>query len=391
MTSFDYVVVGAGTAGCVLAARLSVDPAITVALVELGGMDTNPAIYGHGLGPLTSLWDPHGAENWGYATTPQSGLENRSIDIARGRVLGGSSAINAMIYIRGHRRGFDEWAEMGGGGWSYEEVLPYFRKSETYHGPASKWRGDNGPVDIIDYRNPSPVSRAFVEAAAILGATRRENDFNGEEQEAGAGFYQSTRTIDGTRVTAASVFIKPILERKNLQLLSGARATRLVIEGDRVRGLELLSPEGRQTVQAERELIVCCGAFETPKLLMLSGLGPADDLKKLGVAVHRDLPGVGRNLQDHLLLGVAYECRVPLDPPELLAEAGLFTSTPAAAAQSIPDLQYFFGPVQFVAQEYMTSGPGFTFAPILTLPRSRGSVTLASDNPAISPGWIHGI
>jgi choline dehydrogenase len=382
MASFDYIVIGAGTAGCVLAARLSLDPGVTVALVELGGMDTNPAIYSPGLGPLTTLWSPQGAENWGYATTPQAGLGNRSIDIARGRVLGGSSAINAMIYIRGNPRDFDEWAALGNPGWSYQDVLPYFRKSETYHGPLSAWRGDNGPVSVIDYQKPSEVSHAFVEAAATLGATRRYNDFNGAIQEAGAGFYQSTRTLDGVRVTAASAFIKPILGRPNLRLLSGLRATHLVFDKDRVSGVEVSGPDGRQTLQVERELALCCGTFETPKLMMLSGLGPADQLAAHGITVIRDLPEVGRNLQDHMLLGVGYESRVPLDPPALLAEGGLFTSTPDAGPHAIPNLQYFFGPVQFIAQEYMTSGPGFTFAPILSRPRSRGSVTLSSSDPA---------
>jgi choline dehydrogenase len=380
--SADYVVVGAGTAGCVLAARLSADPDARVALLELGGKDSNPAIWDKSLNAMYSLWDPKGAENWGYATVPQPGLGGRSIDIARGKVLGGSSAVNAKIYIRGNRRDFDGWARSGNQGWSYEEVLPYFKKSETYHGPGSPYRGNDGPISIIDYQNPSVVGHAFVEAAATLGATQKYNDFNGADQEAGAGFYQSTRTPDGVRATAASAFLEPNLGRPNLQLLSQVRATRLVLENGAVRGVEYAGPDGLQTVWAEREVVLCCGAFETPKLMMLSGLGPAADLAAHGVTVVQDLPGVGRNLQDHLLLGVGYESLVPLDPPELLAEAALFMWTGTAPDQDSPDLQYFFGPVQFVAPEYMTSGPGFTFAPILVQPQSRGTVTLASSDPA---------
>lgn len=380
-TSVDYVVVGAGTAGCVLASRLSVDPDITVALLELGGTDSNPAIYDKGLHPLFSLWNPTGAENWGYATVPQAGLNGRVIDIARGKVLGGSSAVNAMIYIRGNRRDFDAWSQYGIHGWTYEEVLPYFKKSETYHGPLSRYHGDNGPVSIIEYQKPSPVSHAFVEAAAMLGAAQKYNDFNGASQEAGAGFYQSTRTRDGVRVSAASAFVRPVLERKNFQLISQARVTRLIFEKGRVTGVEYAGPDGLRIMRAEREVALCCGAFETPKLMMLSGLGSAEQLAAHSIPVIQDLPGVGQNLQDHLLLGVGYESLVPLDPPDLLAEAGLFLWTPSGSEQNSPDLQYFFGPVQFVAPEYRSDGPGFTFAPILSQPHSRGSVTLASSDP----------
>jgi choline dehydrogenase len=379
--SADYVVVGAGTAGCLLAARLSEDPDVSVALLELGGKDSNPAIWDKTLGAMFSLWDPGGAENWGYSTVPQPGLGGRSIDIARGKVLGGSSAVNAKIYIRGNPRDFDGWAASGSRGWSYEDVLPYFKRSEAYHGPASAYHGDGGPVSVIDYQNPSPVGHAFVEAAATLGATQQGNDFNGAVQEAGAGFYQSTRTPDGVRVTAASAFLTPSLGRPNLQLLSQVRATRLVLEHGRVRGVEYAGPGGIQTLWADHEVVLCCGAFETPKLMMLSGLGPAAQLASHDIAVVQDLPGVGNNLQDHLLFGVGYASLVPLDPPELLAEAGLFTWA-GVSDEASPDLQYFFGPVQFLAPEYMTTGPGFTFAPILVQPLSRGTVTLASSDPA---------
>jgi choline dehydrogenase len=344
-------------------------------------MDSNPAIYDKNMGSMFSLWDPKSAENWGYTTEPQPALNNRSIDIARGKVLGGSSAVNAMIYIRGNRRDYDAWGRLGNQGWTYEEVLPYFKKSETYHGPMSPYHGDNGPISVIDYLKPSVVSHAFVEAAAALGGTQKYNDFNGAVQEAGAGFYQSTRTVDGVRVTAASAFIRPILGRKNVQLLSGVRVTRLVLEHGRVRGVEYADADGLKIIRAEREVVLCCGAFETPKLMMLSGLGPAEQLAAHDIPVVQDLPGVGNNLQDHVLLGVAYESLVPLDPPELLAEAGLFTWPGNQRGQTSPELQYFFGPTKFVAPEYMTSGPGFTFAPILSQPLSRGTVTLASRDP----------
>lgn len=384
--SVDYVVVGAGTAGCVLASRLSVDPHIRVALLELGGMDSNPAIYDKSIDSMYSLWEPQSAENWGYTTVPQPGLNGRAIDVARGKVLGGCSAVNAMIHIRGNRRDFDAWAQLGNQGWSYEEVLPYFKKSETYHGPMSPYHGDNGPLSVIDCRNPSPVLHAFVEAAAALGATEKYNDFNGATQEGGAGFYQSTRTPDGVRVTAASAFVKPVLGRENLRLLSQVRATRLVIEKGRVVGVEYTGPNDQQTIRAEREVAVCCGAFETPKLLMLSGLGPAEQLAAHEIPVVQDLSGVGGNLHDHLLLGIGFESLSDLAAPELAAEAGLFMWTRTGTDQESPDLQYFFGPVlqpvlQSFAPDLMTSSRAFTFTPILNQPVSRGTVTLASRDP----------
>ncbi len=377
----DYVVVGAGTAGCIVAARLAADPEVTVALLELGGMDTNPAIYATDLNSMFSLWNPQGAEDWGYATEPQAGCNGRTINIARGRVLGGCSAVNAMIYIRGHARDFDSWAAMGNHGWSYDEVLPYFKKSETYHGSPSPYHGTDGPMSVIDMMTPSTASHAFVEAAAILGATEKYNDFNGASQQAGAGFYQSTRTVAGVRVTAASAFVRPIIDQENFRLLTQVRTTGLVIDHGRVRGVTYTGADGAQTLRAEREVILCCGAFETPKLMMLSGLGPPAHLAQHGIPVVCDLPGVGANLQDHMLLGVGYESPEALDPPEMLAEAGLFTWTPTTSKNASPDLQYFFGPIQFVPDQYMTSNPGYTFAPILAQPASRGTVTLASSDP----------
>ncbi|MCC7372483.1 MAG: GMC family oxidoreductase N-terminal domain-containing protein [Chloroflexi bacterium] len=377
----DYVIVGSGTAGSILAGRLSEDPSVSVLLLEFGGMDSNPAIYEKPLTSMFSLWDPKGAENWGYATAPQPGLDGRGIDIARGKVLGGSSAVNAMIYVRGNRRDFDSWASLGVEGLSYDEVLPFFKKSEQFHGAPSDYHGTDGPLSIIDYLAPSSVGHAFIEAAAELGATFKGNDYNGAHQDAGASFYQSTRTPDGVRVTASSAFVTPNLERPNLKLVTGARATRLLLDGTKATGVEIATADGVQSVSANREVIVAAGAFESPKLLMLSGIGPADHLRSVGISVVQDLPGVGQNLQDHLLLGVAYECTEPLNPPEMLAEAALFTYTGVNSRDASPDLQYFFGPVQFVAPEYMTDGPGFTFAPIVAQPLSRGSVTLASTDP----------
>jgi Choline dehydrogenase and related flavoproteins len=370
-----------------LANRLSVDPHIRVALLEFGGMDTNPAIYDRSIDAMYSLWEPDAVENWGYTTVPQPGLNGRSIDIARGKVLGGSSAVNAMMHVRGNRRCFDAWAALGNKGWSYEDVLPYFLKSETYHGPISPYHGDNGPVSIIDIRNPSPILHALIEAHFSLGATAKYNDFNGASQEAGAGLYQTSRTLDAIRVTEGSAFVTPILNRANFQLLTQVRVTRILMEKGRAVGVEYDGPDGKQTLRADREVAVCCGAFETPKLMMLSGMGPADHLAEHGIPVVQDLSGVGKNLHDHLLLGTAFESLVDLPPPELAAEAGLFMWTDNGDRQKSPNLQYFFGPVlqpslMALAPEGLSPTRGFTFTAILNQPLSRGTLTLASSNPA---------
>ena len=384
---FDYIVIGAGTAGCVLANRLTLDPNVSVALLEFGGMDTNPAIYDRSIDAMYSLWDPAAEENWGYKTVPQDGLNGREIDIARGKVIGGCSAVNAMMHVRGHPRDFDRWAELGNTGWGYDDVLPYFLKSEKYHGPKSEYHGEDGPVSVIDIRNPNPILDALMEAHVALGAEVKYNDFNGAKQEAGAGLYQTSRTPDAIRVTEASAFLTPVLDRENLHLMTRVRARRILIEDGRAVGVEIDGPDGVQTLRAEKEVIISCGSFESPKLMMLSGLGPADHLAEHGIEVVQDLPGVGQNLHDHMLIGTAYTSLVELNPPELAAEAGLFMWTPEGPADESPNLQYFFGPVVQpsvleLAPEGVGENQGFTFTAILSRPLSRGTVTLASNDPA---------
>ena len=379
----DYVIVGAGTAGCVLAARLSQDPSLRVALLELGAATSQELPATSDVNGLFRFWQPGSSEDWGYQTVEQQGLGGRTVPVRRGKILGGCSAINAMLYVRGNPLDFDEWRALGNEGWGYAQVLDHFKRSERYLGRASAYHGTAGPLCVVDYGNASPVSHAFVEAAAELGCGEKYVDFNASKQDSGAGFYQSTRTALGERVSAASAFITSNATRHNLALMLQVRAMRVLFEGHRAVGVEYANGQRLESIHAEREVVLCAGAFETPKLLLLSGVGPAAELARLGIPVVRSLPGVGENLHDHLMLGVGFESKIPLHSPELVVEAGLFTRSPAAAQGLPPDLQYIFGPLQFIEPEYRTSGSGFTLTPTLLRPSSRGRLSLASRDPRV--------
>ncbi|RKH41378.1 GMC family oxidoreductase [Corallococcus sicarius] len=378
--AFDYIIVGAGAAGCVIARRLVEQAHCRVLLLEAGGPDDREVIHNTDLPSMTSLWGPDDA-NWGYTTVAQPHLNGRSIPIAQGKVLGGGTSINAMMYIRGNRRDFDHWNQLGNEGWSYQDVLPRFKKSEDFEGGASTYRGAGGPLKVIRYEQPSPVSVAFVQAAMELGYAGDDWDCNAGQQEDGAFLYQSTRTRDNRRCSTAVAFLQPVLKHPNLTVATRAQATRILFDGTRATGIEYVQGGVVQQARAEAEVVLACGAFASPKLLMLSGLGPADELMRHGIAPLVDLPGVGRNLQDHLLFGVGYQSLQELPFPQLLAEAGLFTHAHEALSAASPELQFFFGPVQYVDEPYRTAGPGFTFAPILVQPHSRGTVTLRSKDP----------
>ncbi len=302
----DILIIGAGSAGCVLANRLSADPATRVILVEAGGTDRDPLLHVPGAVSRT-LATP--SVNWGYVSEPEPGLDGRRIPLFRGKVLGGTSTLNGMIYIRGHARDYDYWRQDGCVGWSYEDVLPYFRRAEASERGEDAWHGGDGPLVVTRGRPVTPINQAFLDAAAAEGYPVGV-DFNGESQE-GFGHYDVT-IRRGRRWSTASAYLKPALGRPNLRLLTGAEATRLLFEGGQATGAELLRDGQRMQVRASGETLLAGGVFNSPKLLLLSGIGPAAQLAQHGIAVLLDRAAVGQNLQDHVSYRMNYACRLPV-------------------------------------------------------------------------------
>lgn len=402
---YDYIIVGAGSAGCVLANRLTEDPQTRVLLVEAGGSDKQQAV--HVPAAFAKLFKT--ACDWAFYTDPQAELCNRQLYWPRGRMLGGSSSMNAMIYIRGHHSDYDRWRDLGNDGWGFADVLPYFKKAEHQERGPSKYHGTGGPLNVADLRSVNPLSRAFVAAGGALGYPAND-DFNGAEQE-GFGFYQVTQK-GGQRCSAARAYLLPVVRRPNLTVRTHAHATRLIVERGRVTGIEYVQANRSAQARADREVILSGGAVNSPQLLMLSGIGPADELKRLSIAPVVDLQGVGQNLQDHLFVSVAYACTKPISLASAEAmknvanyllfkrgpltsnvgEAGGFVKT--GAHSPAPDLQFHFGPVYYLNHGFTRpAGHGFTIGPTLIRPQSRGFITLRSNDPfappAIQPCYLH--
>lgn len=400
---FDYVIVGAGSAGCVLASRLSDDKSNTVLLLEFGGKDNS--IY---IQMPTAFSIPLNKErfDWGYHSEPEPGIGGRRMHQARGKVIGGSSSINGMAYVRGCAGDFEEWVELGADGWGYADVLPYFRRAEDCIYGEDEYRGAGGPLGVCngnDMRNP--LYRAFIEAGRQAGYGETA-DYNGRRQE---GFCRMDMTVrDGVRSSCANAYLKPALSRDNLKLEMHALTTRVLLEGKRAVGVEYRQGNNTHRVRARREVILSASTFNSAKLLMLSGIGPADHLKERGIDVVHDLPGVGRNLQDHLEVWIQHRCTQKitlngwLNPLGqlwiggrwLLFKSGLGASNHfesngyirSRAGLKYPDIQYHFlaGAIAYDGSSAV-KGHGFQVHLGANKPKSRGRVRLGSNDPEAPP------
>ena len=397
---FDYVIVGGGSSGCVMAGRLSKDTSCRVALLEAGVRDTSPLVHVPA-GIIGTV--PTHYLNWAFETVPQTNLNGRRGYQPRGRVMGGSSAINAMIYTRGHPSDYDEWNCPG---WSWEDVLPWFKYAESNERGADEFHGVGGPLNVADLRTPNPVANLFVQAAIAAGY-RDCRDFNAADQE-GVGLYQVTQK-NGQRMSAAKAYVTPYLNRANLSVMTQARTTRILFEGKKAVGVEFIRGGRIQRVLAKREVIVSAGAFQSPQLLLLSGIGPGKDLHRHGIPLVHDSPEVGRNLQDHLdhvllhaspspelvSLSLGGAVRIAGSLLKYLRfRRGLLTTNYAEAggfiksdtAQAKPDLQLHFT-VAYVDDHSrrLHYGPGMSLHVCLLRPQSRGTVTLESVDPLAPP------
>lgn len=384
---YDYIIVGAGSAGCVLANRLSEDPSVRVLLIEAGATDSKPEIHI----PIAFATLFQTSYDWAYVTETQPHLNNRQIDWPRGKMLGGSSSMNIMVYIRGNELDYDQWRESGNAGWGFADVLPYFKKAERQQRGASAYHGAGGPQYVSDPRSPNILSRTFL-AAGVEAGLSRNDDFNGASQE-GVGLAQVTQKR-GMRNSTADAYLRPALRRPNLVVLTDTLVQRVLFDGKKASGVACVREGHEEEFQACREVILCAGAINSPQLLLLSGIGPAEQLQAHGISVLEPLPGVGENLQDHLLVPVCYTCARPVSLASAkslgnllkfilfkkgpltsnIGEAGGFYKTrPGLPA---PDLEMAFTPASYLDQAHH----GFTLGPILLAPESRGYLALRSSD-----------
>jgi 4-pyridoxate dehydrogenase len=407
---YDYIIIGAGSAGCVLANRLSEDGAASVLLLEAGPRDRHPFIHiPLGMGKMHE----YDMFNWGYQTEPEPSLNGRRIEAMRGKVLGGSSSINVMAYTRGHRGDYDRWAQKGARGWSYADVLPYFKRCETWQGGENTWRGGSGPIGTEFAKTKDPVYGAWIEAAKAAGMPVSD-DYNGEQQE---GFGRGQYTIrNGYRSSAATAYLKPARKRRNLAVETGVQAGRVIMRGTRAAGVEY-KRGGSETVEvaADREVILCAGAFNTPPLLMRSGIGPAGHLSDMGIKPVVDLP-VGKNLQDHLAVVIFFArpdestfrhdmrfdrmARAMIEAyflgtgPGTVVPGGLHAFIKSRPELAVPDIEFMFrgAPAEthlwfpLVRPAYRD---GYGIRPTLLHPDSRGEILLRSSDPAAPPRIVY--
>ena len=398
----DYVIVGAGSAGCVLANRLSADPSISVVLLEAGGRDNNPLI--HMPAGYRQLMIS-GAVDWGYHTVPQKHCQGRSFQWPRGKVLGGSSSVNGMVYIRGHASDYDGWAQMGNRGWSYSEVLPYFKRAENWELGEDEFHGGGGPLHTSRVRDFHPLARAWLEAGAQAGYPRNP-DVNASSQE---GFGPLDSTIkNGRRASTAYCYLKPALSRPNLEVITRALASRVLVEGGRAVGVEYVRNGRTEVVRADAEVILAGGAINSPQLLQLSGVGDDDHLRSVGIRAVHELPGVGQNLSDHVATEIQQQCTQPisllrelkpLNVARSLVRYALTRDGPIAhpGIQAVgfvksrpdlvaPDIQYHFIMIMY-GEHGKTLHELHGYQPLINVqrPESVGTVLIRSSDPTKHP------
>ena len=400
---FDYIIIGAGSAGCVLANRLSADPQNRVCLLEAGPEDSLPWIHlpiGYG----KTMWDAR--VNWKLNTAPEPGMNNREIYWPRGKCLGGSSSINGLIFIRGQKEDYDQWRDLGNVGWGWDDVLPYFKKAEGNDRLGEPLHSRDGPLKASSIPKKHPLVEAFKLAANVLGVPTTD-DFNNLTQE-GVGYYQLS-THKGLRCSTAVAYLRPARKRSNLTVLTNSQATRIVFTGRKASGVELFHQGKKITQQANKEVLLCAGAIQSPQLLQLSGIGPAKLLQELNIPLIQDLPGVGENLQDHLQYRLIYELNQPISTNDQLRsivgkvkmgldwllfrggplsiginQGGLFTKVMPTSTR--PDIQFHLGTLSAdMAGGTVHPFSGFTMSVCQLRPESRGSVRIQSPDPLVPP------